>query len=198
MRAVGTRPKILPAALWPAPAVAAQPRPFSETGAHDAQATTKPAVAVLARRSLLLRGLDVEGPGVAIRLGRMKPSDGDPVRVFSRRTAENIDARHALSDPSRFEMALPEAMGAEAFWGLKLGERSSACADGVPRLLRRPLDPAADALGRTSLGSDAPGDRLALAAPARDARRALDGALGGRASSPSRARSTRCGHPPPF
>jgi hypothetical protein len=64
--------------------------------------------------------------------------------------------------------------------GASSSGRSSACADGVPRLLRRPLDPAADALGRTSLGSDAPGDRLALAAPARDARRALDGALGGR------------------
>ena len=88
--------------------------------ALDASATSNSAVAGQARRSLLIDV--VEGPDrpLEIRLERVKPGDGDPVWVFSRRTVENIDPLYRLYGPSEFERMLPDWMrektGTGLFW----------------------------------------------------------------------------------
>ena len=86
--------------------------------ALDARATSNSAVAGQVRRSILLGVLDLNDRTVPIRLERVKPSDSDPVWVFSRQTVDNVDALHALYGPSALELALPRELRREAFWGL--------------------------------------------------------------------------------
>ena len=84
----------------------------------DARETSNSAVSGQSRRSILLGELDLGDRTVPIRLSRLKPADGDPAWVFSRQSVENVDALYALYGPSRLEMALPDRLRREAFWGL--------------------------------------------------------------------------------
>ena len=86
--------------------------------ALDERATSNSAVGGQARRSILLGVLDLDDRTVPIRLDRVRPEDGGPVWVFSRQTVENVDALYGLYGPSRLELALPDPLRGEAFWGL--------------------------------------------------------------------------------
>ena len=84
----------------------------------NAQASSDNPMAGQARKSLLLAVLELDNRGVAVRLNRVKPEDGDAVWVFSRQTVDNIDALYAEYGPSEFEEALPAPLKREAFAGL--------------------------------------------------------------------------------
>lgn len=86
--------------------------------ALDASETSNAAVAGQARRSLLLDVIDGPDRPLEIRLERVKPGDGDPVWVFSRRTVENIDPLYELYGPSEFERLLPDWMRQKSAAGL--------------------------------------------------------------------------------
>ena len=71
------------------------------------------------RRSLLLRDLPLDVAPAAIRLNRVKPADtGKAVWVFPAETVRPIPALHRLYGPSRFEMALPDALRQKTIGGL--------------------------------------------------------------------------------
>ena len=74
------------------------------------------------RRSLSLGTLELTPWPVSIRLNRVAVGDQDPVWVFSRQTVEHVDALYARYGPTDFELALPEPLRYEAFWGLEWWE----------------------------------------------------------------------------
>ena len=86
--------------------------------ALDANATSNSAVAGQERRSLLLDVIEGPDRPLEVRLERVKPGQGDPVWVFSRRSVENIDPLYGLYGPSQFEMMLPEWMRQKTSIGL--------------------------------------------------------------------------------
>lgn len=74
------------------------------------------------RRSLRLWIVDLDNRPVSIRLDRVKPSDGDPVWVFSRQAVGNIRAMYHLYGPTALEQALPDALKERGLWGLMIWE----------------------------------------------------------------------------
>ncbi|SER98057.1 Small-conductance mechanosensitive channel [Tranquillimonas rosea] len=86
--------------------------------ALNANAASSTAMAGEPQRSLLLGVLDLGNREAAIRLNRVKPSDGEPVWVFSQRTVTRIPVLYARYGPSDLEEALPEVLRGPAFWGL--------------------------------------------------------------------------------
>ena len=70
------------------------------------------------RRSIRLGLLELDDRPVPIRVNRIKPSDGDPVWLFSRQTVENVPALFELYGPTAFERALPDALKRTVVLGL--------------------------------------------------------------------------------
>ncbi len=73
-----------------------------------------------ARRSLLLRELDLDPVPATLRLNRIRPGgEGvEPVWVFPRSTVADIEALYARYGPSQLEKFLPSALQRDAIWGL--------------------------------------------------------------------------------
>lgn len=74
------------------------------------------------RRSLLIGVLDDEGREAAIRLNRIKPTDGEPVWVFSQRTVSQIPTLYQAYGPTEFEKNLPAWLKREAIFGTRVFE----------------------------------------------------------------------------
>ena len=74
------------------------------------------------RRSIRMALVDLGGRSVPIRLNRLKPSDGEPVWLFSRQTVENIDAMYRAHGPTAFERAMPDWLRRDVFLGLQRWE----------------------------------------------------------------------------
>ena len=90
--------------------------------ALDAAQSSSAALAGEPRRSLLIGVLEKGDSEAAIRLNRIRPADGDPVWVFSRRTVSQIPALYALYGPSRFEQALPNWLVQKTILGTRVFE----------------------------------------------------------------------------
>ncbi len=86
--------------------------------AVDILASDKNPMAGIARRSIRLATLDLDGRSVPIRLARVQAPGGEPVWVFSRQTVANVPALYALYGPTKFEKALPPILRQQAFWTL--------------------------------------------------------------------------------
>ncbi|RKF15231.1 mechanosensitive ion channel protein MscS [Roseovarius spongiae] len=74
------------------------------------------------RRSIALEWLDMGRREVALRVNRLKPSDGDPVWVIARQSVANIPALYERFGPTRIERMLPDWARDRAFWGLYVWE----------------------------------------------------------------------------
>ena len=75
-----------------------------------------------AQKSILIGLLERNDRIVALRLNRVQPEGGDPVWVFSRDSVDNIPALYDLYGPSQMEEMLPDALRADAFWGMQWWE----------------------------------------------------------------------------
>ncbi len=84
----------------------------------DVMQSSSAATAGMPRRSLLIWELNARDLPASIRLDRIKPADGDPVWVFSRRTVVKIQPLFSEYGPSQFEKYLPERLRKEAIWGV--------------------------------------------------------------------------------
>ncbi len=74
------------------------------------------------RRSIRIALIDIDGVPHAIRLNRVKPTDGPAVWRFSRQTVDNIDPLFEAYGPTAFELWIPDPLRGSAFWGLKWWE----------------------------------------------------------------------------
>lgn len=90
--------------------------------ALDAARSSSAAMAGEPRRSLLIGVLDADGRETAIRLNRVKPAEGDPVWVFSRRTVSQVPALYARYGPSWLERELPGWLRQETIFGARVFE----------------------------------------------------------------------------
>lgn len=88
----------------------------------DEMASTNSAVAGMARRSVLLDLLDMNGIDAPLRLNRLKAEGADPVWLFSQQTVQNVGLLYDMYGPTRFERWLPDPLLTEAFWGLHVWE----------------------------------------------------------------------------
>ncbi|RIV87591.1 mechanosensitive ion channel family protein [Aurantiacibacter zhengii] len=86
--------------------------------AVDTLASDKNPMAGVARRSIRLATLDLDGRSVPIRLARVQAPGGEPLWVFSRQTVANVPALYALYGPTKFEKSLPPVLRKQAFWTL--------------------------------------------------------------------------------
>lgn len=86
--------------------------------AVDTQSSSKNPMAGVARRSISLATLDLEGIPTPVRLARVQEPGGEPLWVFSRQTVANVPALYEIYGPTRFEQALPAALRKQAFWTL--------------------------------------------------------------------------------
>lgn len=86
--------------------------------AVDTLSSSENPMAGVARRSLRLASLDLDGRPVPIRLARVQAPGGEPLWVFSRQTVENVPDLYAIYGPTRFEQSLPPALRKQAFWTL--------------------------------------------------------------------------------
>ena len=86
--------------------------------AVDILASDKNPMAGVARRSLRLATLDIDGRTVPIRLARLQQPGGQPLWVFSRQTVANVPELYAIYGPTKFEQSLPPMLRKQAFWTL--------------------------------------------------------------------------------
>ncbi|WP_346033600.1 mechanosensitive ion channel family protein [Erythrobacter westpacificensis] len=86
--------------------------------AVDIIASDKNPMAGIARRSLRLATLDMDGRTVPVRLARVQEPGGEPVWVFSRQTVANVPQLYAIYGPTKFEQSLPPMLRKQAFWTL--------------------------------------------------------------------------------
>jgi len=86
--------------------------------AVDIIASNKNPMAGVARRSLRLATLDIDGRMVPIRLARLQEPGGEPLWVFSRQTVANVPQLYEIYGPTKFEQSLPPLLRKQAFWTL--------------------------------------------------------------------------------
>ncbi|WP_375262002.1 mechanosensitive ion channel family protein [Palleronia sp.] len=88
----------------------------------EARQSSSAAMAGNPRRSLLIGVLDEGDREAAIRLNRVKPSDGEPVWVFSQRTVSQIPSLYERYGPNEFEKGLPMWLKRETVFGTRVLE----------------------------------------------------------------------------
>ena len=88
----------------------------------NANAGSDNPTAGLARRSISLGLVDLQGRPLSIRLNRVTTENGDPVWIFSEQTVANLPALAAQHGPTTFERMLPGWLKTRPFWSLYFWE----------------------------------------------------------------------------